>query len=360
MSDEVSRPIDPKKAPDWEVLGRFLDGEIPDDERARIAQWMDSHPVDKELFEQLSVHAQLEPTADVDVEAALGKVHARINQAPVSAAAERTRLRLERGGGTGNGPSRTVIIGVALAAAAAIIAVVTLKPGSSPKTPAAAAKVYATGTGKRDSIRLADGSRVVLGPESRLTVPGDYGTAARAVSLEGDAYFDVTHDAKKPFSVKTGTALVEDVGTTFTVESDPGETTTVSVMSGMVRLRAAADSASGGTVLNAGDRGVLSATGQVRAQKQAVVADDSAWTTGKLVFRDAQLSRIAGELRRWYGIRLGIADSSLKARTVNAQFENTQPIDDVLRILSMTLGASFERQGDTATIHAGRGSNKVK
>src|SRR4051812_33150424 len=121
MSDEVSRPIDPKKAPDWEVLGRFLDGEIPDDERARIAQWMDSHPVDKELFEQLSVHAQLEPTADVDVEAALGKVHARINQAPVSAAAERTRLRLERGGGTGNGPSRTVIIGVALAAAAAII-----------------------------------------------------------------------------------------------------------------------------------------------------------------------------------------------------------------------------------------------
>src|SRR3954466_4505852 len=133
MSDEVSRPIDPKKAPDWEVLGRFLDGESPDDEKARIAQWMDSHPVDKELFEQLNVHGQLEPAADVDVEAALRKVQARFNQAPVSAAAERTRLRLERGGGGGGGaPSRNVIVGVALAAAAAIVAFVALKPGSSP------------------------------------------------------------------------------------------------------------------------------------------------------------------------------------------------------------------------------------
>jgi transmembrane sensor len=360
MSDEVSHPIDPKKVPDWEVLARYLEGESPAEEKARVDQWMAAHPVDKELLEQINVHAQLEPAADVDVEAALRKVQGRFNQAPVSAAAERTRLRLERGGGAASGPPRSVLIGVALAAAAAIIAFVTLKPGSSPKTPAAAAKVYATGTGKRDSIRLADGSRVVLGPESRLTVPGDYGTAARAVSLEGDAYFDVTHDAQKPFSVKTGTALVEDVGTTFTVESDPDETTTVSVMSGVVRLRAATDAAAGGTVLNAGDRGVLQSNGQVHAQKQTVVADDSAWTTGKLVFRDAQLSRVAGELRRWYGIRLGIADSALKSRTVNTQFESAQPIDDVLKILSMTLGASFERQGDTATIHAGRGSYKVK
>ena len=103
-------------------------------------------------------------------------------------------------------------------------------------------------------------------------------------------------------------------------------------------------------------RQVLSATGEVRAQKQAVVADDSAWTTGKLVFRDAPLSRVAGELRRWYGIRLGFADSTLKRRTVTTSIEAGQPIDDVLRIVSLSIGMSFERQGDTATFHAGRGS----
>jgi transmembrane sensor len=359
MSDEVSRPIDPKKAPDWEVLARYVDGESPDDEAARVTQWMETHPVDKELLEQMKVHATLEATADVDVEAALRRVQGRFNQAPISSAAERTRLRLERGSATG-GPSRTVVTALVLAAAAAIIAFVTLKPGSSPSTPAAVAQVYATGTGKRDSVRLADGSRVVLGPESRLTVPGDFGTSARAVSLEGDAYFDVTHDEKMPFSVKVGTAVVEDVGTTFTIESDPNETTTVSVMSGVVRLRAATDAPTGGALLNAGDRGVLSAGGEVRAQKQAVVADDSAWTTGKLVFRDAPLSRVAGELRRWYGIRLGFGDSTLRQRTVTTSIAAGQPIDDVLRIISLSIGMSFERQGDTATFRAGRGSNNVK
>jgi transmembrane sensor len=359
MSDEVSRPIDPTKAPDWEVLARFVDGESPEDEAERVSQWMATHPVDKELLEQLNEHAVLEPTADVDVEAALRRVQGRFNQAPVSAAAERTRLRLERGSG-GGAPSRTVVTTLVVAAAAGLIAFFTLKPGSSPSTPAAAPKVYATGTGKRDSVRLADGSRVILGPESRLTVPGDFGTAARGVSLEGDAYFDVAHDEKMPFSVKVGTAMIEDVGTTFTVESDPGETTTVSVLSGVVRLRAATGAPAGGALLNAGDRGVLSTNGEVHAEKQTVVADDSAWTTGKLVFRDAPLPRVAGELRRWYGIRLGIADSSLKGRTVNTVVESGQPIDEVLKVISLILGARYERQGDTATFHAGRGSNIVK
>jgi transmembrane sensor len=130
-------------------------------------------------------------------------------------------------------------------------------------------------------------------------------------------------------------------------------------MSGVVRLRAATDAAASGTLLNAGDRGVF-ANGEVHAQKQAVVADDSAWTTGKLVFRDAPLPRVAGELRRWYGIRLGIADSSLKTRTVNTVIESGQPIDEVLRVISLMLGARVERQGDTATFLAGRGSNIVK
>ena len=164
MSDEVARPIDLKKAPDWETLARYVDGESPADEAARVAEWMETHPVDKTLLDQLNIHAKLEASADVDVEAALLRLQGRLNQAPTSSAAERTRLRLERGSGGADGPSRLVVSTVVLAAAAAIIAFVTLKPGSPPKAAPAAAQVFATGTGKRDSVRLTDGSRVVLGP----------------------------------------------------------------------------------------------------------------------------------------------------------------------------------------------------
>jgi transmembrane sensor len=248
------------------------------------------------------------------------------------------------------------------AVAAGIIAIVTINRPTAKPTGGGTPRVYSTGTGKRDSIRLADGSRVILGPDSRLTVPADFGGATRAVSLDGDAYFDVRHDAAKPFSVRVANALIEDVGTTFTVETDPGDTTTVSVMSGVVRLRPATMPATGGATLSAGDRGTLTSDGRVHAQQNVVVADDSAWTTGKLVFRDASLVRVAGELRRWYGLRLGIADSSLVRRTVNTTFMSDEPVDSVLNVLSLMLGAHVERVGrsDSATIHQGRGSNTVR
>ena len=121
---------------------------------------------------------------------------------------------------------------------------------------------YATGVGKRDSVRLADGSRVVLGPQSRLVVPRDYGQARRAVELTGDAYFDVRHDASKPFSVHANGAMIEDIGTTFAVESDvDGGATSVAVVTGSVRLRSATSAASAGVVLAAGDRGTLDGCG---------------------------------------------------------------------------------------------------
>jgi len=138
--------------------------------------------------------------------------------------------------------------------------------------------------------------------------------------------------------------------------------TTVSVMSGVVRLLPATAPATGftGVVLSAGDRGTLTSDGGIRTQKQVVVADDSAWTTGKLVFRDATLARVASELRRWYGLKLGVTDSALLRRTVNTTVTAGQPVDEILDILALSLGLRIERQGDSATIHAGRGSNTVR
>lgn len=353
MTDESPRHPDPTSAarPDWDEIARYVDGESSAEESARVAQWLEQNPDDKQLIEGLNASAVLEGAADVDVEAALNRVHGRMNDAPA-----RPVLTLERGRAKAR---QRVIASVALVAAAATVFMVVQRRRDDTRGTAPATTVYATKTGQRDSVRLADGSRVILGPESRLTIGNDFATAGRrAVSLEGDAYFDVVHNEAKPFVVHVANAIVEDVGTTFTVETDPGDTTTVSVMSGVVRLRPATAPATGnsGVLLKAGDRGTLTAEGGIRAEPKIVVAADSAWTTGRLVFRDASLIRVASELRRWYGFKLGIADSSLRGRTLRAEFEPGQPIDKVLDIISLTLGARIERAGsDSATIHARRG-----
>lgn len=336
---------DPAKIPDWDAIARFLAGESSVDEANRVQRWLEANPLEKDLVAQLDAAVTTNAPGDIDVEAALARVHARMGETQ-----RRPRLTIDRG----RSPARwrTVTVGALLAAAAIVGMMITLRSAHVvpvPSATVAAARTYTTQVGQRDSVKLADGTRVLLGPDSRLTVPGDYGTTSRAVELHGDGYFDVRHDAAMPFAVRVGTALVEDVGTTFTVESDAGDTTSVAVVTGSIRLRAGNSSPDAGVVLAAGDRGSIDARGNVRAERQAVRDDDVAWTTGRLVFRDASLTRVAGEIHRWYGVTLHVADSSLLERHVTASFAG-EPIDQVLKIIGLTLGARVERQGDSATV----------
>lgn len=355
MTSDASPPNQSSSAkiPDWDAIARFLAGESSAEEANGVQRWLEANPVEKDLVARLDAAVTTDTGADVDVEAALARVHARIGETE-----RRPRLTLDRG----RPPARwrTVTVGAVLAAAAVVGMMVTLRSAHVASTPTVlAAHTYSTQVGKRDSVRLVDGTRVLLGPDSRLTVPADYGTTSRTVELHGDGYFDVRHDAQKPFAVRVRSALIEDVGTTFTVESDDADTTSVAVVTGSVRLRARNSAPDSGVVLAAGDRGSIDGLGNARAERQSVRDDDVAWTTGRLVFREASLTRVAGEIHRWYGVTLHVADSSLLERHVTMQFAG-EPIDQVLKILGLTLGARVERQGDSATVTTIKGSNSAR
>lgn len=352
MTHDGSRPTDPAAStPDWDAIARFLTAESPADESLRVQRWLETHPEERALVAHLSSISELSSGADIDVEAALARVHQRMDAA--STAPKAPRLTVSRGGAWRRGYT-VGAIGL-LAAAAAVVAVITLRsPHTQPASPPAG-QTFATTTGQRDSVRLADGSRVILGPESRLTVSADYGKRARAVELVGDAYFDIRHDATKPFLVRVANAIVEDKGTTFVIESDVRDTTTVAVMSGRVRL-SAAGAGGGAATLAAGDRGSLTASGSVRAYRQAVVPADSSWTHGVLEFHDASMRRVAGEVRRWFGVDLRVADSSLLSVPLTATIRGNDPVDQVLTSIALSVGARVERQGNSATLYLNSGS----
>jgi len=357
MSSDASHP-NPNSStniPDWDAIARFLAGESSVEEAASVQWWLEANPVEKDLVTRLDTAVVTDAGTDVDVELALARVHARMGEPE-----QRPRLSRERQ----PAPSRwrTMTVGALLAAAAVAGVMFTMRKQPAPTATApatVAAQTYTTRVGQRDSVKLADGSRVLLGPDSRLTVPADYGTTTRAVELHGDGYFDVQHDATKPFAVHVGTALIEDVGTTFTVESDAADTTTVAVISGSIRLRGGSSAPDGGIVLAAGDRGSIDARGNVRAERHSLRDDDVAWTTGRLVFRDASFTRVASEIHRWYGVTFRVTDPSLLNRHVNASFAG-EPIDQVLNILGLTLGARVEHKGDSAIVTTIHGPNSAR
>jgi len=359
-------PADPRDSVDWDAAARHLAGEGTPAEREAMRRWLDANPVDaatvRALDEALGRLAPVtSPAADVDVEAALRSVRARRDADGAAPDARsgadgviplrptRTATR------TATRPSPVRWRAPALRAAA-VVAVLAggaaMWRQAADSSAGAAARRYATAVGARDSLRLPDGTRVVLGPGSTLETGADYGAARREVRLRGEAYFDVPHDAARPFVVRTASASVEDLGTAFVVRSGADGRVSVAVSQGAVRLAAsAAGAADSGVVLRQGDRGAVAASGRVVAERGAAGADDLAWTEGRLVFADAPAAEVADALRRWYGLELRFAEAGLAERHLTASFRG-EPAADVLRVIGLALGASMERRGDTVVVRA--------
>ena len=351
MPNETPNPRD--DSADWEVIARYFAGECTPDEAAAVRQWLEAHPAEAAALGSLNDATGLLASAtppDLDVEAALKRIVERRDAANVIAIDSQLPARRM--------PARVAVPArrwrpVALRAAAA--AVVLIGGGlwwHSRQTggyiPASIAQTFATNVGQRDSVRLADGTRVLLAPESRLSVAIGYGNTVREVELTGEAYFDVRHDAARPFVVHAGGAAIRDLGTTFTVRVGGDQGVRVAVTSGSVSLAPATASPNDAIVLRPGDAGTLAPDGRTLVERGGTTEPDTAWTNGRLVFREAPLSSVRSEMRRWYGIDL-VIDSAFAARHVSMTFDG-ESADRVLQVIALSLGAEVQRQGSTAVI----------
>jgi transmembrane sensor len=282
---------------------------------------------------------------ETDVESALRTVKWRFDRPrviPVSA----------RGGATA--PNR--ILSAYLRAAAVLIVLVgggLLWQNIRGSRITSGARTFATAIGERRQFRLADGTEVVLGPASRIVV--DPNSGGRALTLDGDGYFDVVHDTSHPFTVKAGTVTIQDVGTSFAIQSDDSAGIRVAVHSGSVAVGARETDGSPKAVLRARDRATVNPGGLVAVERSVVSDEDLAWVQGRLVFRDAPLIQVGAELYRWYGIRLRVADSELANLHLTASFSG-ESVDRVLNVIALSLGARVERQGNVATLYRARAS----
>jgi transmembrane sensor len=215
------------------------------------------------------------------------------------------------------------------------------------------AETHRTVSGEIDTLRLADGSTVVLGPASTLAI-GAFDATSRETTLDGQAYFDVVHDDARPFVVRTSAATLRDIGTSFSVQSDAERGTRVAVTSGAVDVVATGGGAGAPTVLHAGDRAEVMG-GRTRVERGTVTEEEMSWMRGVVELHDTPLAVVAEELRRWYGVKLIVTDSTIAARRVTATFQDATP-DELGRVLAAVLGATVTRNGDTLRLggQAGR------
>jgi len=330
---------------DWERIARYVTGEAAAGEVEITRRWVEGDPHRAEIVRLLesivrNVESDESSATPVDVEGALAGVKARFGEAKV--------IPLPRANDPASRRATLALLKVA-AAAVIIIGGTALWQKARRAESNAVARTFATAIGERRQVTLTDGTRVLLGPTSRLVVVAD-GSEERAVTLDGIAYFNVVHDPARPFTVKAGAITIQDVGTAFAVESDDSAGTRVTVDSGSVAIAATNQRRVPGAVLNARDRASIDVRGVVAVERSVASEEDLAWTQGRLVFRDTPLVLVGAELYRWYGVRLKVADSSLTKLHLTASFSG-EPVDRVLNVIALSLGARIERQGNVALLY---------
>jgi transmembrane sensor len=211
--------------------------------------------------------------------------------------------------------------------------------------------------GGRLAVDLPDGTRVLLHAGSRLRYPPTLGAAgaARDVWLDGEGYFEVRHDAARPFRVHARDALAEDLGTRFVVRAYPElATVDVAVAEGVVALRRQPPAGSrrptgDSAVIRAGQRGTLPVTGGAPTVEPAGdLTRFIGWTAGTLALDGGTLAEALPRFERWYDVNVVLADRRLASRQVVARFRN-EPLAQAIDELAIALGARVSRSGRTVT-----------
>jgi len=237
---------------------------------------------------------------------------------------------------------RPLAIGVA--ACVAVIAAV-FWSGAAGRDPLSQ-RTYATAPGQNATVTLRDGSRIVMGPSTTVRVSRGGSAPGTTVSVDGQALFRVAHASGAPFTVRTSNSETRVLGTTFLVRRYGNDRATrVVVLDGRVSVVANRASARP-AVLTASTLGLVSDSGDVRTVADAVVENDTAWASGRLEFRDADMRDIVAEIGRVYGTEIRIADSALVARKITCTVQTADhSLDAVLNALAASVDAHVTRAG---------------
>lgn len=175
-------------------------------------------------------------------------------------------------------------------------------------------RAFATDTGERRTVALDDGSRLELNSATHVSV--HYSRTGRDLELErGQALFNVARDRTRPFTVRTGGAIVTATGTQFDI-ANRGEQILVTLLEGSVTVRAPDGEV---RALRTGEQWRWPANG---LPVRKVKADDvAAWTHGWVVFDDTPLVDAIAEVNRQGGQRIRLDAAHMGHQRISGSFQ---------------------------------------
>ena len=234
-------------------------------------------------------------------------------------------------------------------------------------------KEIIVGKGVRKMVLLPDGTKVWLNADSKLSYdPQMNHTGMRHVTLEGEAFFDVTHDKKHPFIINTNKVSIKVLGTSFNIKAyindKKCETT---LIRGSVELTLN-DGSKQKIILKPSEKLALIEDEErkdlknedkpykgktlliehinpVKVEDKEYVSETS-WTENRIMFENETMQEIAVKLERWYNVKIGIDNKEIASYHFTGSFTN-ETIDQVLTAMQLVKSFSFKTNNNDITIY---------
>ncbi len=188
-----------------------------------------------------------------------------------------------------------------------------------------------TPIGGQYNLVLADGTRIWLNASSSVRYPTVFNGTVRQVEVTGEAYFEVAHNAAKPFKVLSNGQQIEVLGTHFNVNAYRDEdVVTTTLLQGRVRVA----NITGAQILSPGQQTVVYAGGKgmIKLVEDADTDEAVAWKDGYFQFNQADVHQVMRQLSRWYDIHVSYRNPSSK-REFQGAIQRNLRLSQVLRIL---------------------------
>ncbi len=190
-------------------------------------------------------------------------------------------------------------------------------------------------------VAMPDGTDVWLGPGTTFSYDDTFRIDGRNVELDGEAYFDVRHDAGHPFVVATPTFRVRVLGTVFNVRSFSGESVAETTLAeGSVALQNAAGRNL--ICLHPGQQAVYDTDAEQLEVNEVPVGDLLLIRYGVVTLGNATLPEIVARIERTYGVSLRIGAQQMPGERYNFSFQKDASVEDVVELLQFVSGCRFE------------------
>ena len=199
--------------------------------------------------------------------------------------------------------------------------------------------------GQRSAVVLPDGSKVQLNSDTHLKFV-KFDAHHRIVRLEGEGYFDVTHDLSRPFTVETTTSQIEVLGTSFNVTSYQDDSSmTTYLSSGKVKI----SDQSGNIILNPSEAYTYNSVTHESTKRKISDQRYSSWTKGIMVIEKETIGALAKRIERRFNVTVVFADNEVQNHVYTGTISD-QDLNNILKALEFASSITYKRNGDTVSL----------